>query len=170
MLVCPGCYDIILEYCDISDILMNFSTPKKHHIRIWCFFLPRTACRRDTPWTSPTRTKLAENLWNTFERLRATWISVEPRSLLVARHDPSTFPKIGNKNSNFFNQKRVLVFYINIFYGSFFVDGRYCLVIRIPLSQIFWWFRKYLLVFSVCRKSRKSRKYFRLFLHTENTS
>ena len=49
VLVCPGCYDIILEYCDISDILMNFSTPKKHHIRIWCFFLPRTACRRDTP-------------------------------------------------------------------------------------------------------------------------
>ena len=23
--------------------------------------------------------KLAENFWNTFERLRATWISVEPR-------------------------------------------------------------------------------------------
>jgi len=47
---------------------------------IWCSFLLRTACRRGTPWTSPTRTKLAENLWNTFERLRATWISVEPRN------------------------------------------------------------------------------------------
>ena len=47
--------------------------------------------------TTPTCTKLAENLWNTFKRLRATWISVEPRSLLVARHDPSTFPKIGSK-------------------------------------------------------------------------
>ena len=47
------------------------------------FFLPRTACRRGTPGTSPTRTKLAENLWNIFERLRATWISVEPRNLLV---------------------------------------------------------------------------------------
>ena len=61
-------------------------------------FLPRTACRRDTYLTSPTHTKLAENLWNTFERLRATWISVEPRSLLVTRHDPSTFPKIGTCN------------------------------------------------------------------------
>ena len=40
-----------------------------------------------------------QNLWNTFERLRATWISVEPRSLLVTRHDPSTFPKIGSKNA-----------------------------------------------------------------------
>ena len=75
-----------------------FSTsPKEHTV---CSFLPRTACRRDTPWTSPTRTKLAENLWNTFERLRATWISVEPRSLLVTRHDPSTFWKIGKKIAN----------------------------------------------------------------------
>ena len=61
-------------------------------------FLPRTACRRDTPLTSPTRTKLAENLWNTFEQLCATWISVEPRSLLVTCHDPSTFRKIDSKN------------------------------------------------------------------------
>ena len=68
---------------------MNFSTfstpsPKEP---LWGSFLPRTACRRDTPWTSPTRTKLAENLWNTFERLRATWISVELRNLLVTRHE-----------------------------------------------------------------------------------
>ena len=38
--------------------------------------------------------QLAENLWNTFERLRANWISVELRNLLVTRHDPSTFPKL----------------------------------------------------------------------------
>ena len=49
--------------------------------------------------TRSTCTKLAEHLWNTFERLRATWISVEPRSLLVTHHDPSTFPKIGFKIS-----------------------------------------------------------------------
>ena len=54
------------------------------------------ARRHCTPWTS-TRTKLAENLWNTFEHLSATWISVESRSLLVTRHEPSTFPKIGSK-------------------------------------------------------------------------
>ena len=74
-------------------------------------FLPRTACRRDTPWTFPTRTKLAENLWNTFGRLHATWISVEPRSLLVTRHDPSTFRKIGSKNAictNFWNCSKSL--------------------------------------------------------------
>jgi len=46
------------------------------------------------PCTDERHTKLAENLWNTFERLPATWISVEPRSLLVARHDPSTFQKL----------------------------------------------------------------------------
>ena len=83
---------------------MNFSTffytPKNPH-NGW-FFLPRTACRRGTPWTSPTRTKLAENLWNAFEHLRATWISVESRNLLVTRHEPSTFPKIGIKNANNF--------------------------------------------------------------------
>ena len=63
--------------------------------------LPRTACRRGTPRTSPTRTKLAENLWNTFERLRATWISVELRNLLVTRHDPINVPKNwSSKNSN----------------------------------------------------------------------
>ena len=56
-----------------------------------------------------TRTKLAENFWNTFEHLRATWISVEPRSLLVTRHDPSTFPKIGSKNAtNFWNCSKSL--------------------------------------------------------------
>jgi len=75
---------------------MNFSTffytPKNPH-NGW-FFLPCTACRRGT--------KLAENLWNTFEHLRATWISVESRSLLVTRHEPSTFPKIGIKNANNF--------------------------------------------------------------------
>ena len=72
-------------------------------------FLPRTACHRGTPGTSPTRTKLAGNLWNTFERLRATWISVEPRSLLVTRHDPSTFRKIGSKNAtNFWNCSKCL--------------------------------------------------------------
>ena len=43
-----------------------------------------------------------ENLWNAFKRLRATWISVEPRSLLVTRHDPSTFRKIGSKNATNF--------------------------------------------------------------------
>ena len=70
-------------------------------------FSSRTARRHGTPWTSPTRTKLAENLWNTFERLRATWISVELRSLLVTRHDPSTFPKIGSKNAtNFWNARK----------------------------------------------------------------
>ena len=53
----------------------------------WSFlsFLPRMACHRGTPRTTLTCTKLAENLWNTFERLRATWISVELCSLLVAR-------------------------------------------------------------------------------------
>jgi len=34
---------------------------------------------------------------------------VEPRSLLVTRHDPSTFPKIGSKNaSNFWNCSKSL--------------------------------------------------------------
>ena len=89
----------------------SFSISWTHHILerphiVWSF-LPRTACRRDTPWTSPTRTKIAKNLWNTFERLRATWISVEPRNLLVTRHDPSTFRKIGCKNAtNFWNCSR----------------------------------------------------------------
>ena len=31
-----------------------------------------------------------------------SWISVESRSLLVTRHEPSTFPKIGIKNANNF--------------------------------------------------------------------
>ena len=77
---------------------LTLNTPKRTHIV--GFFLSRTACRRDTYLTSPTRTKLAENLWNTFERLRATWISVEPHSVLVTRHDPSTFPKIGIDSKN----------------------------------------------------------------------
>ena len=78
-----------------------------HPQKIVGSFLPRTACHRGTPGTSPTRTKLAENLWNTFEHLRATWISVEARSLLVTRHEPSTFPKIGIKNAtNFWNCSR----------------------------------------------------------------
>ena len=83
-------------------LTLTFSTTPKRTPGV--FFLPRTACRRGTPRTSPTRSKLAENLWNTFERLRATWISVEPRSLLVTCHDPSTFRKIGSKNAtNFWN-------------------------------------------------------------------
>ena len=71
-----------------------------------CSFLPRTACRRDTPLTSPTRTKLAENLWNTFEHLRATWISVESRSLLVTRHEPSRFQKLVLKMLTIFGTAR----------------------------------------------------------------
>jgi len=76
-----------------------------------CFFLqfggflvlvPGYARRHGKLWTSPTRTKLAENLWNTFEHLRATWICVESRSLLVTRHEPSTFPKNGIKNATIF--------------------------------------------------------------------
>ena len=76
----------VIRTC-IKDVL--------NKVLFYGIFSSRTARRHGTPWTSPTRTKLAENLWNTFERLRATWISVELRSLLVPRHDPSTFPKIG---------------------------------------------------------------------------
>ena len=86
-------------YNVLNEFFHFFLHPKRTP---YVLFLPRTACRRDTPWTSPTRTKLAENLWNTFEHLRATWISVESRSLLVTRHEPSTFPKIGIKNANNF--------------------------------------------------------------------
>ena len=102
--VCIPC--TCIYFMKRSKYFDTFSTPPKKntHSIFGCSFLPRTACRRDTPWTSATRTKLAENLWNTFKRLRATWISVEPRSLLVTRHDPSTFRKIGSKNAtNFWN-------------------------------------------------------------------
>ena len=44
---------------------------------------------------------------------------MEPRSLLVARHDPSTFPKIGSKNAtNFWNCSKSLkkfILYINLY-------------------------------------------------------
>ena len=67
-----------VRYMSCMHSSMKFSTfstpPKEHHIGV-LFYLARR--RHGTPWTSPTRTKLAENLWNTFERLRATWISVE---------------------------------------------------------------------------------------------
>ena len=103
----------------------TFSTPPKEWVVL---FLPRTACRRDTPWTSPTRTKLAENLWNTFEHLRATWISVEPRSLLVTRHDPSTFRKIGSKNAidtNFWNCSQRVSHHTGVISKSGFQYGKF---------------------------------------------
>ena len=96
---------LIYAYIHISIwIFPLYQThPKKPALGVLFFLcIHRTACRRATPWTSPTRTKLAENLWNTFKRLRATWISVEPRSLLVTRHESSTFPKIGSKNATNF--------------------------------------------------------------------
>ena len=48
--------------------------------------------------------------------LRATWISVEPRSLLVTRHDPSTIQKIGIDSKNAL--ERAVEYFVKKFGGE----------------------------------------------------
>ena len=64
----------------IKDLRWSPLSMKIFHFFLFPFFLfipQKHFLPRGTSWTTPPCTKLAENLWNIFERLRATWRSVE---------------------------------------------------------------------------------------------
>ena len=72
---------------DLNEIFHLFEDPQKDQIYIWSFCTSHGTSSRHTLNISNSY-QTSGTVWNTFERLHATWISVEPRSSLVTRHAP----------------------------------------------------------------------------------